>query len=74
MDKATIGERIREVRTRNGWTLVQVAEWSGIDHTAISRYEADSHAPNAENIARLARGLRVSSDWLLGIESQVDAT
>ena len=80
----TIGERIREVRDRNGWTQAQVADWSGLSADVrdrngwakgqvaalsaahIAQFEA-GRDPSARNLAKLATGLRVTSDWLLGI-------
>lgn len=63
-----IAKRIREARVRNGWTQAQVAGWAGLSTNNISQFEGGSRTPSAANIAKLATGLRVSSDWLLGIE------
>ena len=64
----TIGDRLREVRERNGWTQAQVGEWTGIAPVQVAHYEAGRREPNAANLAALASGLRVSADWLLGLE------
>lgn len=63
-----IGERIREARTRNGWTQEQVAGWTGLSAVEIAHYEAGRRKPASGNLTKLARGLRVSADWLLGLE------
>lgn len=71
MAAATIADRLREARERNGWTQEQVAEWAGIEGggQAVSHYEAGRRTPSAENLRRLATGLRVSADWLLGMDA-----
>ena len=63
----TIADRIRDARERNNWTQRQVAESSGLSPATIAQYE-QGREPGAENLAALARGLRVTSDWLLGLE------
>ncbi len=56
-----------EVRNRNGWTRAQVAGWVGISENQLAQFEGERQ-PGAESLRKLAKGLRVSSDWLLGIE------
>ena len=63
-----LGARLKEVRERNGWTQAQVAAWSGIGTNHLAQFELETRKPGAENLAKLARGLRVTSDWLLGLE------
>ncbi len=62
-----VGERIRELRDRNGWTLEQAGGYCGIPLGQMSRFE-NGTAPGSRTLAKLAVGLRVSADWLLGIE------
>jgi transcriptional regulator with XRE-family HTH domain len=66
-DRQALARRIREARERNGWTQQQVAGWAGLTPAQLSRYEAGTEAPGAKNLARLANGLRVTADWLLGL-------
>jgi transcriptional regulator with XRE-family HTH domain len=65
---ADLAARLREVRARNRWTQIQVAEWTGIDAMTISHYESGRREPGPENLKKLADGLRVTADWLLGRE------
>lgn len=60
--------RLRERRTKNDWTQEQVAEWAGMDPTALSHFEAGRRLPSCENLFKLCQGLRCSADDLLGIE------
>lgn len=66
--KSVFSSRLVEVRTRNGWTAVQVAEWSGISPALLSHYECGRRTPNIKNLARLCTGLRISADWLIGVK------
>jgi transcriptional regulator with XRE-family HTH domain len=63
-----LAARIKEARERNGWQAIQVAEWCEISPQQLSRYESGTVAPDPANLVKLARGLRVTTDWLLGLE------
>ncbi len=65
----TIGGRIKDARVRNGWTQKQVSEWSGISPGHIAQFEMGTRKPAADNIVKLSKGLRVTSDWLLGMSA-----
>lgn len=66
---SVLAKRLREARTRNGWTQEQVADWAGLKtSTELSHYESGRREPGAVRLKRLAEGLRVSADWLLGLE------
>lgn len=67
-ERQALAGRIREARVRNGWTQAQVEEWSGLPRGVVAQFEAASRAPSFENLIRLANGLRVSTDWLLGLD------
>lgn len=42
-----VGRRLREDRTRLGWSVDQFAEKSGIHPTSVGNYERGERAPNA---------------------------
>ena len=63
-----LSDRLRQARRRNHWTQVQVAEWSDLDPAEIAHYESGRRKPRPENLKKLAIGLRVSTDWLLGLK------
>ena len=62
------GARLVALRQRRGLTQVQLAEASGLTQRAISYYETMPGHPVAPAIVALAKGLRVSSDMLLGLK------
>lgn len=57
--------RLREVRKRNGWTQTEAATFCGLHQSQIAHFEG-GRAPSADNLLKLAVGLRVTADWLLG--------
>lgn len=66
----TLATRLRKARERNGWTQTQVAAWADLPAPMLSRYESGESAPSAANLRKLAKGLRVSADWLLGLKAR----
>ena len=59
LDRVTFGKRLRAARKTFGWTLVQVAEISGISITTISRAERGQLALSYEKFSALARALQM---------------
>lgn len=57
------GRRIREAREHAGLTQQQLAEALGVGTQSIWRWEHDKPI-RGENLAALAKRLRVSMDWL----------
>jgi transcriptional regulator with XRE-family HTH domain len=63
----TIGQRIARVRKTRGWTQVQLAALIGIARTLVTDYETGRLRLNDDMVARFARALGVSADFLLGL-------
>jgi transcriptional regulator with XRE-family HTH domain len=62
----TIGEKIRELRERKGWSQAQLALAIGKTRVYVTRLEADQYkAPGSDALAKLAKALEVSEDTLL---------
>lgn len=59
LDRVTFGKRLRNARKQFGWTLVQLAERSGVSITTISRAERGQLALGYENFAALGRALQM---------------
>lgn len=62
----TIGSRIAERRSQLGLTQEDLAKGAGVTAGAISLYESDKRTPSLDTLARLARVLKVNTDYLLG--------
>lgn len=55
----TVGEAIKDIRTKKGITQVQLATAIGMDDAAIRKYESGKLKPKAETIEKIARALNV---------------
>ena len=64
-------KRLRFAREMREMTQARLASVSGLDQTHIAHFEAGSRLPGAENLKALAKGLMVSTDYLLGLSSRV---
>lgn len=63
----TFAKRLEQIMIERQIYPAQVAKITGIKRSVIYAYVDGTHQPTAYNIKRLAIGLNVSSDWLLGI-------
>ena len=72
--KPTVGERLRELRTAKKLSQEQLAKIIGVSHNTVSTYESDMRQPSYDVLASLSRVFRVSTDYILGIESSCDDT
>lgn len=66
----TIGERIKEQRENKGWTQNELAEKLGITQDSISLWEKNRRIPNTPYIIELCKILKISTDYLLGFETE----
>lgn len=64
----SFGERLRDQREGKGLSQAELAEKAGLQPSAISHFEAGRRAPSMENLRRIADGLSVTVDFLLGRE------
>lgn len=69
VDEKVIGERIRELRKRQGMSQAELAAELGVNQTAVSDYETGAARIHAAMLAALARVLRVSADEILGLSA-----
>lgn len=60
-------KRLLLIRVQRGLSQVELAERAGIGENAVWRYESGETEPKGEVIARLAKELDVSTDYLLGL-------
>lgn len=66
----TIGKRIMEHRKRLGITQDTLAEQLGVTAQAVSKWENDQSCPDITMLPKLAEFFGVTTDELLGYESQ----
>jgi transcriptional regulator with XRE-family HTH domain len=60
-----LGERIRKLRKKHGWTQVEFAEKVGIDRSFLADVERGKRNISILNVELIAKGLRVSLSQLL---------
>ena len=63
-----VGSKALEVRNRCGWTQTDVCGWSGIEAPALCRIESGGRTASLEQLVRLSKALRVTTDYLLGLK------
>lgn len=67
----SLGERLRELRKKKGYTLEQLAERSESSKSYIWELEnKDPPRPSGEKLALIAAALDVTTDYLLGNDSE----
>ena len=63
----TIGEKIKELRKKNGLTQEKLADFLCVSYQAVSKWETGISAPDLSLIAPLTKLLHVTADELLGL-------
>ena len=64
----TLGERIQELRKRQGLSQEALGEALGVSRQAISKWEADAAIPEVDKLIALSRLFGVTVGALLGVE------
>lgn len=62
-----MGGRIKQLRKQNNLTQSALANLMRTTQDTISLWELGKSYPDAENIVRMAKLFRISSDFLLGL-------
>lgn len=62
----TLGDRIRQARTRLRMSQAELARRIGISTTSMNQIEMGGTDPRASRITAIAEVLSVSTDYLLG--------
>lgn len=63
----TIGEKIKDLRRKNGMTQEKLAEYLCVSYQAVSKWECGLSNPDLSLIAPLTKLFNISADDLLGI-------
>ena len=66
------GDKIKELRLRNGWTQQEVAERVGLKKSMISMLERNARRPSFEVLEAFADVFNVDLDFLADKRSQTD--
>lgn len=65
MNKEEFGKYLRSLRKEKGLTLIELAKLTGVSNPYISQIENGKFLPSPDILAKLAKGLKVSSISLL---------
>lgn len=65
-----LGKRIKELREKQGMKQMDLAEMTNIGRSSIGSYEIESETPTYVNLIKLAETLNVSTDYLLGYDTE----
>ena len=64
-----VADRIKELRERAGMTQAALAKQLGITRSSVNAWEMGISVPSTQYIVELAGLFRVSTDYLLGVNS-----
>lgn len=66
-----IGDKLKELRTLKGYTLMQLEKISGVSYVQITRYENNKSKPTERVLNKLSKALGVDSNvFRLAAESK----
>ncbi|MGN0594078.1 MAG: helix-turn-helix domain-containing protein [Hominimerdicola sp.] len=71
MVKNSIGDLVKQKRKEKGLTQAQLAEMINADPYYISKIETGKRKPGRKYLSALSNALGVSSDHLLGLDSNI---
>jgi transcriptional regulator with XRE-family HTH domain len=70
----SFADRLRVAREDRGWSQVELGKRSGVHAMLISRIETKAKKDvNATTVRKLAKALRVSGDYLLGLKDELES-
>lgn len=69
MTYCNFGEKLRQLRKEKKMTQQELGSYIGLSKAVISKYEVGLGYPSFDILIRFARFFGVSTDYLLGLES-----
>ena len=64
------GDRLKELRSKNGMTQTRLAQLLNITKSVVSYYERQERMPSPDVLIKLASIFHVSVDYLMGIDKK----
>ena len=71
-DRMKFGDKLIELRKKNGYSQEELAEILNVSRQTISRWEVGTALPDAINLIQLSKVFEVSADFLLNDEFEND--
>lgn len=69
----TMGERIKELMEKYGYSQKELAGLAGVTESAMTRYLQNERVPRADVIANFATALNTTTDFLISGKSEKDS-
>ena len=66
-----VGDKVRTLRDSCGWTQSELARRLGLTRSSINAWEMGLTVPSTQYIVELATLFKVSTDYLLGLDSKI---
>lgn len=66
------GKRLKELRIQRDYTMQDIAENIGVARSTYAGYETQDRFPPIETLSRLAKCLKTSTDYLIGLTDNPD--
>lgn len=66
----SITNRVKELRTAQGWTQEQLAQAVGVSRQSINSIERDRYVPSLELALKFARIFQISTDQIFKLEDE----
>ena len=60
-----LGERLKKIRTDNGYSREQLSELFGISRASIQNYENGERSPNADYLVQFYKHFGINLHWML---------
>jgi putative transcriptional regulator len=67
----SITNRVRELRSAQGWTQEQLAQAVGASRQSINSIERNRYVPSLELALKFARVFQISTDQIFTLEGEV---
>jgi transcriptional regulator with XRE-family HTH domain len=65
----SVANRIKNRRTKLGITQTELARTARLTPAAISQFESGARKPSFDALSKLAKSLKVTTDYLLGMKN-----
>lgn len=65
----SFASRLKAARDKRDWSQGDLAQATGIDRQLLSKYERGVKLPSVEGLVKLAKALKCSTDYLLGLRT-----
>lgn len=70
MNYFELGNKLIKAREEHGWSVSEEAKKANISRNSISRYEDATQVPKFNTLAKLAKLLGLSLDYLAGFKEE----